>query len=147
MNKENEKKEQLDLISKHQESKEWLSEIQTWQDGIQFMKSKILRFSPHINDENRKLELRTFYLDLDGSLRGRIDWLTTKIEKHELEFKSYFENNLQRSIPLLQKEYDVCKGEMKDLRLKYELLRTDFYELVKPSLKVLKKEGKVEMAS
>ena len=135
MKKEIEKMEILELLTKHNECKKWLSEIETWEGGIQFMKDLLLKFVGKIDDENRILEVRFFHDELDGKLRGRLEWLIEKIEIQSSCIQSYFKKNHLKKASELRMQHDLLKIDVELLREKYLDLRTTFFELIKPVLK------------
>lgn len=125
----------LEYVTKHTECKEWLSEIETWQSGIQFMKDLILKFSTKLEDENRILEVRIFHNELDEKLTRRLEWLVEKIEIQSSYIKFYFKKNHLKDPTELRIQHKMLAGEVAQLREKYLEIRNYFFEIIKPVLK------------
>ena len=124
-----------DLISRHKECKNWLSEIRTWQSGITFMEDLMLRLSDVLEDENRILKLRTFYNEVDGSFKSRTSWLLQKLEIHQAGLQSCCRNKDYPDLSDLRIQHDVLRRKVAQLREEYTLIRASFFDLMKPLLR------------
>lgn len=123
-----------EVSNNYKKCKTWQSEVQLLDDKIQFMKKTIFKFLTKI-DDHKKVELRTFFNRLEGKFRGRIDWLTQKLELHQLDLKSFYKENNVQKLADLQTQQDLIKREIKQLKENYPTIREDFFKLVKPCLK------------
>ncbi|MFK8006792.1 MAG: hypothetical protein AB8H03_10485 [Saprospiraceae bacterium] len=135
MKQEIEKIETLEFITKHNECKKWLSEIETWESGSQFMRDLLLKFIVKLNDENRTLKIRTFHNDLDGVLQRSIEWLRKKINLQSSYIKFYFKKNHLKNPTDVRIQHDLLRKEVDQLRETYLELRSEFFDLIKPVLK------------
>ncbi len=135
MKQEIEKIDILEFVTKHNEYNKWLAEIGTWESGGQFMKDLILKFITKLEDENRMLEVRTFYNDLDGVFQRRMKWLVEKIEIQASCIKSYFKKNHLKNPTDIRIQHDLLQKEVDQLRETYLELRSSFFDLIKPVLK------------
>ena len=123
-----------EVANNYKEYKIWQSELELLEDKIQFMKKIIFKFLTKIED-HKKVELRTFFNRLEGKFRGRIDWLTQKLELYQLEIKSFFKENNAQKLADLQAQQDLLEREIKQLRENYPTMREDFFKLIKPCLR------------
>ncbi|MFK7772926.1 MAG: hypothetical protein AB8F94_12345 [Saprospiraceae bacterium] len=135
MKPEAEKIEVLEFVKKHNECKKWLSEIDTWESGSQFMKDLLLKFVAKLDDENRTLAIRTFHNDLDGVMQRRMEWLRKKIKLQSSYVKIYFKKNHLKNPTDLRIQHDLLRKEVEQLQETYLELRSNFFDLIKPVLK------------
>lgn len=127
--------ESLELTHKYHECKKWQSEVKTWIENIQFMKSKIIQFLGDIEDDNKRIEARSFFNELEGKFKGTLNWLTQKLDIHEVELKSFFKESNLKSFTEIERQHDLHKKDMVHLKDNYSEIRADFFHLFKPLIK------------
>jgi len=136
--------ESLGLFRKYHECKKWQSEIKTWEESMQFIKRKIMQFLGDIKDDCKRIEARTFFNELEGKLKGTLNWLTQKLDIYEIELKSFFKENNLKSSTEIERQHDLYKKYMLQLKEDYSDIRTDFFQLFKPLIRSKKTQNQLK---
>ena len=106
MKTEIERFEPSEITNKYKECKAWQFEMETWKDRIQFMKNRLIQMLGEIEDENTKIEARSFFNELDGRLKGNLEWLINKLDDHEFCLKSFFKESNLKTVSEVRSHHD-----------------------------------------
>ena len=127
----------------YKECKEWLSEIDFWKEGIEFMERLIKKSAASLSDEDHILRLRNIHNELTGTLLTDIEHLKGQLEVYKAEHESRLLetpslDTLTNYTKLKQLQHDLYTAQQL-----YEDLRTSLFDLIKETRKERNKQHQV----
>ena len=135
------------IDSFHSDCRIWFSELNFWEDELEFMRNLISKYSFSLIDRDKSLLLRELISEINGSLKNDIQRLKNRI--HFLELNLAKTNNGRPNLDeaVIQKEIKSLQCDMSLLGLSFQNIKKDFNDLMKGVIKESEGEKLQELAA
>ena len=128
------------IESIHGSCRIWSSELNFWEDENSFMKELTTKYCYLVPNKDQSLQLREIFTELDGSLDADIQRLRKRINYFQFYIIDLLERAKKTKVSDVENEFKALQSDLNLLRVRYQNLKKDLFDLMKNVLK----EGNIE---